>query len=149
MSSEDESGTQDFIVGRTNPQGEEFVPSYQWACAIDDYDGEHALLVRASDLEHVVSQQRQIHGWVGAHEGKPRPYPAVFHTALVLANDGHRLEKRTQGVTWPELQARGITATDLVDRFRGSFHAAQFQGFQPGRIWGEKPETLTLAKLGL
>lgn len=137
--------TQDFLIGRTI-QGK-FLPAYHWACAIDDYDGAYPLLVRAWDLDHVVGQHRQIHAWLRAYERTTTPFPAVFHTSLVTANDGHRLEKRTQGVTLPELLANGWTVERLLARFQASY--VNPGGFAPEKLWGEPARTLTLEELGL
>ena len=144
---DDPTGRQDFIVGRADVAGGEFVPAYHWACAIDDYDGDHALLVRASDLTHALPIQRQIHTWVGAHAGEPRPYPAAFHTALVTDDQGHRLEKRTQGVTLPEILTGDPDVERLLERFRHSFDMAYVQAYAPGEAWSEEPEQLRLQDL--
>lgn len=144
---DDPTGRQDFIVGRTDVSGAEFVPAYHWACAIDDYDGDHALLVRASDLAHALPIQRQIHAWVGAHQGEPRPFPAVFHTALVTDDHGHRLEKRTQGVTLPEILAREPDVDRLLDQFRRSFNTIYVEAYAPGTVWSEEPNTLRVSEL--
>jgi glutamyl-tRNA synthetase len=144
----DPSGAQDFIVGRTEPGGD-WVPAYNWACAIDDHDGGHRLLVRAWDLGPVLAQQREIHAWLTASEGRPgAPPPAVFHAALVVQDDGHRLEKRTRGVTLDELRARGIPPARLREIFASSF-AMPPDAPAPGGAGGEPRERLTLSELGL
>lgn len=140
-------GKLDFIIARTDPRGNDFVPSYHWACAIDDYDGDHQLLVRASDLAHVVAQQSLIHHWVGESENRERPYPAVFHTSLVVANDGHRLEKRTRGVTLDELLVSGVSADKIIARFRMSFDSKLLEDFKRGKLWGEAKPQLRLAEI--
>lgn len=145
---EDEEGKQDFIVARTNADGTEFVPSYHWACAIDDYDGDHSILVRAWDLAHVIPQQRLIHSWVGTFESRPRAYPAVFHCSLIVANDDHRLEKRTRGVTLDELLAAGIALREITERFEKRFDSALIREYSPGKIWGERSEKSRLQEIG-
>ena len=145
---DDETGKQDFIVARTNADGNEFVPSYHWACAIDDYDGDHSLLVRAWDLAHVIPQQRSIHAWVGANESRPRVYPAVFHCSLIVDNNEHRLEKRTRGVTLDELKGAGTRVEELLVKFQRSFDSKLIQEFAPGKIWGERAEQLRLQEAG-
>jgi glutamyl/glutaminyl-tRNA synthetase len=138
LNPEDAQGKQDFIIARTNADGSAFVPSYHWACAIDDYDGDHSLLVRAWDLEHVIPQQRLIHAWVGSHEASLRTYPAVFHCSLITGKNDERLEKRTRGVTLDEITAAGTSAAELADRFAQSFDSSLIGEFAPGKIWGEK-----------
>ncbi len=145
----DPAGTLDFIVGRTDGLGSGFAPSYHWACAIDDYDGAHVLLVRAVDLAQALPLQRAIHGWVAALEGTRRPCPAVFHTALVTDDRGHRLEKRTRGVTLGELAAAGVRAAEVAGRFHASFDPAFLHPFAPGDVWGEAPAAIRLLELGL
>lgn len=143
----DESGAQDFIIARTRPDGSEFVPSYHWACAIDDYDGSYALLVRAWDLAPVVPQQRAIYEWVGRTETS-KPYPAVFHTALIIQDDGHRLEKRSKGAALREILNTGLSANDIVNAFEQSFRKP-FLEIKPGECLGEANRRLKLAALGL
>ncbi len=149
------AGHQDFIIGRTgrtghsNPAGEDFVPGYHWACAIDDFDGRHALLVRASDLLHAIPSQRQIFEWVGRSSAEERPYPAVFHCSLVTSDDGHRLEKRTQGVTLEQLAERGTGIDRVLQAFKASFDPQTIAAYLPGKIWGESRAELKLGALGL
>lgn len=146
----DESGSQDFIVARTeslNPEAASFMPAYHWACAIDDFDGDYKLLVRASDLSTSIPFQRAIHDWIARSEGVVRAPPSVFHASLVVQNDGHRLEKRTPGVTLSDL----ITAGWTPDRVLALFSASYAAGFPPlpeASIFGEALPERTLANLG-
>lgn len=117
----DESGAQDFIVARTSPAGTDFAPAYHWACAIDDFDGDYRLLVRAWDLAPAAAQQRAVFEWLAGVECITRAYPPIFHTSLVTQDDGHRLEKRTKGVTLAELKAEGRDVKWLLSRFEESF----------------------------
>jgi glutamyl-tRNA synthetase len=138
----DESGHHDFIIARTDSKGEEFVPAYNWACAIDDHDGGYALLARAWDLAHVAGQQRAIHSWISAAS-----LPAIFHTSLVTQNDGKRLEKRTPGIALPELLRSGWTIEKMIANFQKSFSWDR-SAYQPGALWGEARKTITLSELG-
>jgi glutamyl-tRNA synthetase len=133
----------DFLVAHTDraePDEASFVPAYAWSCSIDDADGGYSLLVRAWDLESSAEPQRQVQRWMGAG------LPAIFHTALVTRDDGHRLEKRTQGITLPELAKRGLGPEELVRRFEASFTLRPDE-LRPGRLWGEDRRTLTLSML--
>lgn len=150
--SSDPTGTRDFIVARTQGldrgelPGVDFVPAYLWACAIDDLESRHRLLVRCVDLAPVASQQREIQQWLEPGT----PLPAIFHTALVVTNDGARLEKRTRGVTLPECSERGIGPAELEKRFRDSFDRASLPAaLSPGSVQGEARPQITLAELGL
>ncbi len=161
------SGAHDFVVGRSGGPGgagafelQAFVPSYNWACAVDDLDGGYRLLVRAADLAQVLEQQREIQRWMLAvgeargARGAASALPAVFHCALVTADDGTRLEKRTRGVTLPELEARGISPARLAELFAASFETprdldATGALLSPGSIGAEPRETMTLSQLGL
>lgn len=150
----DEDGRDDFVVARTGisldseglPARPAFVPAYHWACAVDDYDGDHALLVRAWDLEEAAGQQRFIHGHLAGLEKTERPPPAIFHCSLITADDGHRLEKRTPGASLEEILRGGETPATLVEKFRRSF-TGDWNGFAAGRVFGEARRTLTLAEL--
>jgi glutamyl/glutaminyl-tRNA synthetase len=149
----DDTGAEDFIVARTRaavPDRESFVPSYQWACAVDDFDGGYRLLVRASDLKSSARSQQAVQGWLAKRTPGSVRLPAIFHTSLVVQNDGHRLEKRTAGVTLSELQAAGFTPERLIETFEKSFNRSVFASLPvPGSLLGEDKETLSLADLGL
>ena len=144
------NGADDFIVARSKPALEvglperaSFVPAYHWACAIDDFDGAYDVLVRSIDLLPVAVSQRAIHSWLNSLEG-PRATPRLFHTSLVVDNSGHRLEKRTPGVTLTELNASGLSTADLLARFAQSFDSHLFGRSGDLR---EVAETLRLAEL--
>lgn len=142
--------SRDFLVARTaGVQADEksFVPAYPWACAIDDLVGEYTLLVRAWDLSHALGAQREIQKWAD----RSARLPAVFHATLVTANDGSRLEKRTQGVTLKEWIAAGGTAESLAKQLAASIQPGEIEPNQlrPERIWGESRESATLRELGL
>jgi glutamyl-tRNA synthetase len=141
---EDPSGTRDFIVARTervSAGADAFAPSYHWACAIDDADGKYALLVRAWDLAPVLEQQRAIQSWLGGAT------PEVFHTSLVVSDDGSRLEKRTRGVTLAELEESGLSPEEIVRKFASSFRLPESAGNDG--LWGEPKKQLKLSELGL
>lgn len=150
-STADPNGARDFLVARTGPIREgvplpeetSFTPSYNWACAIDDQEGRHSLLVRAWDLFHVASQQREIQRWLS--DGNV-PSPAIFHCALVTGESGERLEKRTRGVTLPELIQARISPQDLARAFEASF-AGEARPFAAGELWGERRRALTIGEL--
>ena len=152
----DDSGADDFIVARTRsavPDFESFVPAYQWACAIDDFDGGYRLLVRASDLKSSAKSQQAIQSWLAKREAPqaaPVRLPAVFHTALIVQDDGHRLEKRTAGVTLEELASSGYTPKRLIELFEKSFDRTLLSTRPvPGTLLGEDKETLKLNELGV
>lgn len=96
----DPSGAQDFVIARMGGAG--FQPAYHWACAIDDWEGRYRLLVRAIDLAPAWDAQRALMQWMGSADSHSGAMPGVFHTRMVVAADGSRLEKRTRGVTLAE-----------------------------------------------
>lgn len=118
---DDASGIEDILVARTlGPRGH-FQPAYHWACAIDDWDGRFPWLVRAWDLESARVPQRAIQRWLRAVEKSTDELPRVFHTTTVVDARGARLEKRSQGVTLPELFAVGWTGERIADCFSRTF----------------------------
>jgi glutamyl-tRNA synthetase len=126
-----EDGADDFIVARSGldltsglPSRPSFVPAYHWACAIDDYDGGYAWLVRSVDLMPAAISQRAIHTWLCDVLGA-RSAARIFHTSLVVDNSGHRLEK---GVTLAELMAAEISSDELILRFERSFRFPNLPG---------------------
>ena len=127
-----EDGSRDFVAARTSSvdPAREFVPAYHWACALDDGRGHYSLIVRAWDLESALEPQRAIHAWANTHA-----YPEVFHTALVTTDEGTRLEKRTRGITLPELAAQSLGPDALSRRFEARFNPSA------------EPRTMTLSDL--
>ncbi len=117
-----EDGRDDAIVARTDRDGENFIPGYHWACAIDDAEGDYSVLVRAWDLATVEKTQRAIRRWSCG----PRVLTdtEVFHTSLVIREDGGRLEKRTKGVTLDDLITNGSSPAALLVAFEKSFDEA-------------------------
>jgi glutamyl-tRNA synthetase len=155
---QDERGTQDFLVARTHGTravsapaiDPSFVPAYHWACAIDDAEergGPYELIVRAADLETAIASQRAIQSWLAQAAGRPVEFPAVYHCALVTGPRGERLEKRTRGITLPELQAAGWDAARIGERLAAS-HRVDPAQYRPQRIWGEASAVISLADLG-
>jgi len=148
---QDPSGAQDLVIARTrglDADAESFMPSYPLACAVDDLDGNYSLVVRAWDLAQAGEAQRRIQNWLlqskaglpGAEN--PLKPPPFFHTTLITQNDGHRLEKRTRGVTLPELFAKGVTKERILESFSKSFSIYSIDS------GGETERTRTLASLG-
>lgn len=151
----DPSGADDILVARTanlQPEITDFIPSYQWACSIDDLLDGHRLLIRAWDLESSVLPQRLIQGWLIESSKKlspllpelsqPRLFPAVFHTALVTQSDGSRLEKRTPGVTLEDLDPQEIRE-QLLASLNLHDEVWNRKQFGQSRIWGEKQRQIT------
>jgi len=151
----DSTGHDDFIIARSGvaldskglPAETTFVPAYHWACAIDDFDGGYELLVRSIDLAPAAGLQRAIFSWLASREGA-RPWPALFHASLIVQDDGHRLEKRTQGVTLPELAARGLTGNKIMQMFSKSFDQKLWSdSVANGALLRETRETIRLTDL--
>lgn len=141
---EDSSGSSDFIVARACADGSEFVPAYHWACALDDARAGYRALVRASDLIRASVPQRRIQSWWG---GTP---PPIMHTSLVTAADGHRLEKRTAGVTWEELQEAGWTHLNLIRAFQRSWSPQEpfaVAALVQGRDYSEPSSVISITEL--
>lgn len=152
----DSSGQEDFIIARTPPRelknltSVDFVPAYHWACAIDDFHGKYQLLVRAWDLEDSARLQRAIQKWLLDNLNEDEIYPAVFHTALVVQNNGHRLEKRTLGVTLDELESLGFAPSELQRLFALSLDSRLISSLPtPNSLSGEAFKTLSLESLRL
>lgn len=153
---ESSDGSGDFIIARTpnleDRQLNTFVPSYNWACAIDDFDGNYTLIVRAWDLSQVAGQQRAIQRMLARYEGKPEYWiPGVFHCALVTDDNGHRLEKRTKGVTLSELKQAHEWPEKipkiLIARFEQSFKMPNPLCGRSGDFLGEDQREIKLSEL--
>lgn len=140
--------TQDVLIARAvrgpdaMPVEESFQPAYHWACAIDDSVGRYSLLVRAWDLAGAARAQRAIQQWFAPD----RSPPAVFHTSLVVQDDGHRLEKRTQGVTLAEWVASGRSPASLLRAFQATFDES-LRSFSEEDPYGETARSLSVSRL--
>lgn len=145
----DSTGHHDAIVARTGRDGTAFSAGYHWACASDDAAGGYRVLVRAWDLAPAEKVQKEIRRWQGCTE------TTVFHTALVLQSNGHRLEKRTRGVTLGELQQNGLSLNTLIDAFTRSFDQKQVAETLTRSTGGtrddvgESQRQITVVELGL
>ncbi|MBL7714350.1 MAG: hypothetical protein JNL01_02715 [Bdellovibrionales bacterium] len=144
-------GHKDFVIGRTTniSDMESFQPSYHFASAVDDYDGGFVLLVRAWDLGPATFPQRDLMTWLQTRAQIRHGIPQVFHAALVTAEDGTRLEKRTQGVTLAEIQSQGKTLEAIRRKLEMSFNPVV--GYEEGgKDWmGEARQTIRVSELGL
>jgi len=121
---EDPSGVEDILIARTMGPRDDFQPAYHWACAIDDWDGKFSWIVRAWDLASARAPQRAIQLWLASQEKSEVALPRVFHTTTIVDAAGKRLEKRSQGVTLPELITAGWTVPQIVAKFLASFETA-------------------------
>ncbi len=151
-------GHQDILVGKTNNFSGEltdstqvnFQPSYHFACAADDYFSQCLWIVRSWDLKSAVLHQRELMKTFQQLflANSTLDFPSVFHTSLVTDNHGHRLEKRTQGVTLDELLKKYQLA-ELKKIFFNSFSGGAAIVDNPLKIYGEAKKTLTLLEIGL
>lgn len=156
------NGSHDFIIARTNSLASAtdinaFTPAYHWACAIDDFDGAYDLIVRSVDLATALPLQRAIQSalptWELQNTNAARTTNSrlirAFHTSLVTQDDGHRLEKRTEGVTLHELATNGWPPARLLEAFERSFDSQllSLQTFNSDGIAREPRETLKLSEL--
>ena len=148
-SSTDTSGAGDFIVARSSQSTPtKFAPSYNWACALDDWEGRYSWIVRAYDLAEVLNEQRALCALFDSLDKKSTALASVFHCALVTNVDGSRLEKRTQGVTLPELDERGVGVETLRSAFAQSFALPpQWRALTQGSVTGESREALSISDL--
>ena len=116
------SGHFDPIVARSELSGKAFEPGYHLACAVDDALLGSPLIVRAWDLESAEAVQSAIREFVSSSSRAE-----ILHTALVCDRDGHRLEKRTQGVTLEQLKALGVATRTVIQWFERSVDIQKLQ----------------------
>lgn len=159
-----EDGRDDFIIARTSSlpvlnlarlaplaslaslADASFTPAYHWACAIDDFDGAYDLIVRSSDLAAALPLQRAVQAWIASAQDVAAPLIRTFHTSLVTHEDGHRLEKRSCGVTLPELFEAGWTPDKILQMFDKTFDRALLasSAFNAFGIGAESRERIVL-----
>jgi len=151
-------GYDDFLVAKSDALNfvethfpiKNFVPSYHFACVLDDFFGKSELIVRAWDLESSMLPQQNFMNILFEKFSSCAPLrlPQVFHTSLVLDEHGNRLEKRTKGVTLKELLEK--IQLDLVkNRLWNSLPDTASESHPEKKIFGEGKKSLTLSDLGL
>ena len=96
----------DFLVWRKDG-----VPSYQFACAVDDADLRITEVVRGADL--VKSTFRQLL----LLRGLAAPTPRYYHAPLMLDPAGVRLAKRHDALSLRTLRERGTTPQEIIAQF--------------------------------
>ncbi len=153
----EQTGRSDFIVARSRPGADSgsppdaasWVPAYHWACAIDDFDGDYNLLVRSCDLKAAAPLQRAIQEWLSKILGMRLRQPALFHTSLVVQDDGQRLEKRTQGVTLSDLRSLGFSEDKILRLLEQSFNKSLLvDALHSGEMLQENQERVNITALG-
>lgn len=105
------AGFGDFLVWRRDG-----LPSYQFACVVDDAQMGITEVVRGRDL--LKSTARQIL----LQRALDLPTPAYFHTDLLRDARGERLAKRHDALSLRALREAGITPAELRTRVQGSLH---------------------------
>jgi glutamyl-tRNA synthetase len=94
----------DFVLRRGDG-----VFAYQLVVAIDDAEMGVSHVVRADDLLASTARQILLMRLLGYAS-----VPAYAHVPLVVAPNGERLAKRTQGVTVRDLAARGVAPEQII-----------------------------------
>jgi glutamyl-tRNA synthetase len=99
------SGEVDDVVLRRN----DGVPSYNIAVVVDDALQGVTEVVRGDDLLEVTATQVHLQKLLGYST------PTYAHAPLAVGDDGERLAKRHGAVTLADLDAQGISATQVKD----------------------------------
>lgn len=97
------TGVVDDVVLRRN----DGMPSYNVAVVVDDALQGVTEVVRGDDLLDITPTQVHLQKLLGYDT------PMYGHVPLVVGDDGERLAKRHGAVTLSELEANGVTATDV------------------------------------
>ena len=102
-----------------NRQG---IPSYMFACVIDDLMHEVDVIVRGADLYDASVTQSHLRRILGIQRE-----PVHIHHPLLLDEKGNKLSKSTGSVSLSALREQGMTKTSL------------YQGFARWRGWKTNP----------
>jgi glutamyl-tRNA synthetase len=108
----------DFIVWRKDD-----TPSYQLATVVDDYDIAITEVVRGADLVKSTFRQLLLFealGWSA---------PAFYHAPLMTDKTGQRLAKRHDALALRTLREQGVTAEQILEKFRSQEAGKSFFGF--------------------
>ncbi len=100
----DSSEVEDWVVARADG-----VPTYNFACALDDADMAVTHVIRGE--EHLVNTPKQM--LVRRFLGLPEPEYA--HVPLILGADGRKLSKRTGDTAVEDYRARGYPPEALFN----------------------------------
>ncbi|HCZ05867.1 MAG TPA: glutamate--tRNA ligase [Thermotogae bacterium] len=94
----------DFVILRSNG-----LPTYNFACVVDDHDMEITHVIRGDD--HLSNTLRQL-AIYEAFEWEP---PRFAHVSMILAPDGSKLSKRHGAVSVEEFAKQGILPEAMVN----------------------------------
>ncbi len=141
------AGENDFIIGHS--KGAQFEaevnslefqswrPSYNWACAADDFALGDVIGVRAWDLASVYFLQRRLVELWSQLLNKSIFY-RIFHASLILNHDGQKISKRDKNYTLKECLSRIESPEKLNDLFMSSWESVILQDIPSSHtIWGE------------
>ena len=93
----------DFVVWRRDG-----VPSYQFACVVDDAAMRITEVVRGADLLKSTARQILLNRALGFDN------PAWYHCRLVVDDNGRRLAKRHDALSLRALRQRGLTPMNIL-----------------------------------
>jgi glutamyl-tRNA synthetase len=96
----------DFLVWRKDG-----VPSYQLACAADDWDLGITEVVRGADLIKSTFRQILILRVLDS------AIPAYHHAPLLTDDQGERLAKRHDALSLQAQRAAGVTPAEILAKF--------------------------------
>jgi glutamyl/glutaminyl-tRNA synthetase len=119
-----------FVDGRLGPQhavaGRDFgdflvwrkddVPSYQFACTVDDAAMRITEVVRGADLVTSTFRQLLVYRALGLTP------PAFYHGELTTDENGVRLAKRHDALSLRALRAQGVTPAEIIEKFKQESH---------------------------
>jgi len=94
----------DFVILRSNG-----LPTYNFACVVDDHDMEITHVIRGDD--HLSNTLRQL-AIYEAFEWTP---PKFAHVSMILAPDGSKLSKRHGATSVEEFRAMGMLPEAMVN----------------------------------
>ncbi|MDR3071799.1 MAG: glutamate--tRNA ligase [Endomicrobium sp.] len=100
----DNSLLDDFVIVKANG-----VPTYNFACVIDDYLMEITHVLRGDDHISNTPRQMQIYSALGWE------VPKFAHTAMILGHDGTRLSKRHGHTSVLEYRKEGYLQEALIN----------------------------------
>jgi glutamyl-tRNA synthetase len=100
----DNSLLDDFVIIKANG-----VPTYNFACAIDDYLMEMTHILRGDDHISNTPRQMQIYNALGWQS------PEFAHMAMILGSDGARLSKRHGHTSVLEYRKEGYLQEALIN----------------------------------
>lgn len=99
----------DFIIMKSEKKGDFRLPTYNFACVVDDYEMRITHVIRGDD--HISNTPRQV----AIYHALELPLPLFAHLPLILGEDGAKLSKRHGAVSLDQFAEEGYLPEAMMN----------------------------------